>query len=1398
MLSHRDYNVAWICALPLEAAAARAALDREHAVLPQPSSDQNAYILGEVSGFNVVIACLPSGIYGTVSAAATITQLRSTFTAVRFALMSKHMVGNGELMRIISSTLERSSAINEKFQKPPAEMNDQLFCADYGHVVGQSTCKNCATEEVVKRKERYTDQPIVHSGLIASGNLVMKDGRVRDQLADSLPGLLCFEMEAAGLMNQIPALVIRGICDYSDSHKNKDWQPYAALTAAAYAKELLSTIPNDAKDENNQIKTMGKPAPSPQVGLLLKESCEEFDKIVQERNPNDRVLFANSTVENVDQTAREVERELEEKGLLRNLRRILRFVKVLDKIKSEMAEIEDVLPYLPWILTPVIQALKIASENICAMENLISAYDKMAEILPNFDYVPGDWKEDPDGHSIMALTFVDIIDFHREIYLLFDSNSKAALLQARWSRSERRLRPILDNCSEDCDLLYHLKTNRTPLSEIIRSRRKVLHEFREDEQRRSTRELQAVLSWLRIKDDKQENELDHLHGLKHKGSCAWIFKKKKTRAWFRSGREHPVVWLTGKPGAGKSVLSATVVQVVKHNNFQALYFFCGLHQSDKQAALSAFRSLVAQLSRANSDCASYVYLNHIQNGHQLSLPRMKEILQSALPSMGPVRIVLDGLDELLLEEQEKLLKSILPLLHSEDLERTCKLLLSSRDTANISVHMSRISKIDLNREQRSRDPAIESFIKEELATLRASFDDMNIDGELVEDIEKDMIDKADGMFLWVRLVVSSLRQVRRLAELRETVYTLPKGLEKMYEVIAHQIFESPSNCDGVYTLRILSWVIFGVKPLRKTDILHGASIDPDTVDFSDDYRLRESVLDLCKPLLEERLDGTVRFIHFTVHQYFKSGPGTRFIDPAKANFAITFSCLSYLIKGLDLLLPDFTPEEQCKEVSHGIHGLCRYAQWNWIYHLQQCSVNSNGLDEEEHNMLEDQIKTLYEKNRSLDGYSPRVQQDQPTWHPRTEPGNLQILFLQDFPGINEFFHHCYAFKMTLKKHRFSNGKEIDEYVRRHDPSLFSRMLQIYNGAVQHLCTSSDIDGVNPAQLCRFKQQFGSSAFPCRFFGCMRAFPRNDIREDHEISWHIGGIRCLDLSCPFSRIGFSSSQALRSHTLVYHSPQEEKPTTLRRRYQCQGCSQRFRLEKEFQRHRDASLGTPCGNEAFQITQYTNYVPRIPVASFLADVSQMMESPSQPAVEDDHERSSSSSAETQVNPTRGWSSPQYTTLSPSYWPPVSPIYNSTSPSYSPANAIYNPTSPTYSPTSPAYTPANPAYNTTSPAYSPTSPTYTPASPGYSPTSPTYTPANPAYNTTSPAYSPTSPTYTPASPGYSPTSPTYTPANPAYNTTSPEYSPTSPTYTPASPMYHPRSPSFGPGSPKIDSNV
>lgn len=124
----------------------------------------------------------------------------------------------------------------------PGPGKDVLYEAASLHIAG-ATCKKCRPEDVVDRDQRTTTAPVLFFGNIASGNQVMKDGLTRDKHSQEYGGVLCFEMEAAGLMNNFDCVVIRGICDYADAHKNKQWQPYAAATAAAFAKELLCYIP---------------------------------------------------------------------------------------------------------------------------------------------------------------------------------------------------------------------------------------------------------------------------------------------------------------------------------------------------------------------------------------------------------------------------------------------------------------------------------------------------------------------------------------------------------------------------------------------------------------------------------------------------------------------------------------------------------------------------------------------------------------------------------------------------------------------------------------------------------------------------------------------------------------------------------------------------------------------------------------------------------------------------------------------------------------------------------------------------------------------------------------------------------------------------------------------------
>jgi nucleoside phosphorylase/ankyrin repeat protein len=139
----------------------------------------------------------------------------------------------------LSNMFKKRPGMRNRFGNPGTE-NDVLYHPEYVHPASAATCVPCDISQQISRQERESVEPMVFCGTIGSSNVVMKDAILRDRLREEL-GVMCFEMEAAGLIN-FPSLVIRGISDYSDSHKNDRWQRYAAAVAAACAKCILGYI----------------------------------------------------------------------------------------------------------------------------------------------------------------------------------------------------------------------------------------------------------------------------------------------------------------------------------------------------------------------------------------------------------------------------------------------------------------------------------------------------------------------------------------------------------------------------------------------------------------------------------------------------------------------------------------------------------------------------------------------------------------------------------------------------------------------------------------------------------------------------------------------------------------------------------------------------------------------------------------------------------------------------------------------------------------------------------------------------------------------------------------------------------------------------------------------------
>ncbi|KAH6997405.1 hypothetical protein EDB80DRAFT_652516 [Ilyonectria destructans] len=319
--SRRDFEIAIICALTIEADAVEALFDRhwddEGPSYGKAARDANAYSTGLIGPHNIVLAHMPD--MGKANAAAVAANCRTSFHNIKLALVvgicgatpradgedivlgdviisegviqydlgrqfperfvRKNTLGgsSSEIRSLLAKlkgvrgrmklsnkmtssldTLQGQPAL--KAQYPGVEY-DRLFEAAYRHLSDGKLCEDCGCSGTLVSRPRLAQtippQPVVHFGLIASGDTVMKSGLSRDRIAQQ-EGAIGFEMEGAGVWNTFPCVIIKGACDYADSHKMKAWQRYAAATAAACSAAFLEFWEPAGPPHIDNANTSGK------------------------------------------------------------------------------------------------------------------------------------------------------------------------------------------------------------------------------------------------------------------------------------------------------------------------------------------------------------------------------------------------------------------------------------------------------------------------------------------------------------------------------------------------------------------------------------------------------------------------------------------------------------------------------------------------------------------------------------------------------------------------------------------------------------------------------------------------------------------------------------------------------------------------------------------------------------------------------------------------------------------------------------------------------------------------------------------------------------------------------------------------------------------------------------
>ncbi|KAN0129876.1 hypothetical protein V8E53_012348 [Lactarius tabidus] len=429
----------------------------------------------------------------------------------------------------------------------------------------------------------------------------------------------------------------------------------------------------------------------------------------------------------------------------------------------------------------------------------------------------------------------------------------------------------------------------------------------------------------------------------HEGTAAWCTGGNTLADWKISGS---LLWIHGKPGSGKSILSSAIIRDIKSvsnagSAFLA-YFYFDFKDTSKQDSRALLSSLLIQLSDQSDilcDILSSLYSAHKQGSEQPTDESLAQCLKDMLTMTGqvPIYLVMDALDECpndsgIPSSREKVMKLVTQLVGLQ--HPNLRLCVTSRPEFDIRTTLKplatqQVSLHDESGQKQDINDYITSVVRSDERMKKWR------DNDKTMVIEK-LTAKADGMFRWVFCQLEVLRLCFP-ANLRHTLEELPKSLDGTYKRILNEI----NNANRVHSYRLLQCLTVALRPLRVEELAEVLAFDLTSgriPKLNADWRWEdqeEAVLSACSSLVSVIADDgfrVVQFSHFSVKEFLTSDrlascmeEVSQFHIPAEPSHAI----LARACLGVFLCLDDRADEDSVKKIP-----LYQYAAKCWVEHSQ--------------------------------------------------------------------------------------------------------------------------------------------------------------------------------------------------------------------------------------------------------------------------------------------------------------------------------------------------------------------------------------------------------------------------------------------------------------------------------
>ncbi|KAL2147650.1 hypothetical protein VTI28DRAFT_8104 [Corynascus sepedonium] len=637
------------------------------------------------------------------------------------------------------------------------------------------------------------------------------------------------------------------------------------------------------------------PLASPAARHTVRAAFEELNRTI---TPQDSRDFHKTTLDDVKQAALKIEAQLAARQCLRNMRRLMPLFKGLEHYEKVMGVLCNGTPYLPWVWAPITLILRIACEYVEAFEQIMKGYSRIASALKRFEILSEAFSRNAEFQQTMAVFYANILQFHKHAYKFVRRNGWKLLFLTSWARFQRRFDNILEDI-ERHEALIDLEANARDIAEGRQLRQDIrlwreesLERIRRLDEEHVAKQYKSIISWLKADESDQLAIFESIsaEGAKYPGTCSWILKTPKMSSWLQKRREPPMLWLQGSPGTGKTVISAQLINYMKAAKVFVIYHFCTYSYPSSTSYEQILRSLLLQLLRKDGDLVSHVYNECVLEKKSPTLSVLEHLLQILLTSLS---------SEPSQTEVVSLMNQVSS--NSSSSESTiCKVLVSSRPTNILSKRLGRKTTLSLTDEKVALEEAIRQYASHRLQSLHQKFSQLDIRADELREVENGVARKADGMFLYARLVLDYLATNIFFSgeEVRTSINHLPEKLTDFYRRILTQIL-AHLDARSVERIKcILGWVAFSKRPLKKVEFLSAVSFSSGEHNITN--LAPKYILDICEPLVEERRDSTLAFIHVSVKNFIQSSSSNLVIceeEVLQQHAAATLACL---ISGLNV------------------------------------------------------------------------------------------------------------------------------------------------------------------------------------------------------------------------------------------------------------------------------------------------------------------------------------------------------------------------------------------------------------------------------------------------------------------------------------------------------------------